>query len=128
MFKVECCKVKRKADVYILAVNKKEDYKVLKTLRCPVCKKVIALLEKKMYDGKITFVRFEGKKAEEFIDRQFCNILYELKPLSASKSSMFYLNYSEYGKIKKCYSNLSSLKLGRIKDNFDDVKQKKICL
>ncbi|MEA3272437.1 MAG: hypothetical protein U9P90_02110 [Patescibacteria group bacterium] len=45
---------------------------------------------------------------------------------SFSKNSAdrrFYLLYNEYGEIKRCYSNLSTLKLGRIPDNYEEMRR-----
>lgn len=123
MFKVECCGSFRKADIYELVTDKKEEYKLLKTFRCPICKQVNTLLEKKTFDGNISYVRFKGRKAEQFLDRQYCNIMFEIKPQVQYCSSNFYLKYSEYGKVKKCFSNLSTLKLGKTKDNFEYIEK-----
>lgn len=125
MFKIQCCKKKVKCRVWMLS-SLKNEAKFLKQAICPVCGQKIAIVERKTWNDKISFVRKNDEEAEELIEKVSCDILYELLPTKINERHGFYLQYSEYGKIKKCFSNLSTLRLGRIKNNFDDVCLKKV--
>ncbi len=115
---IECCGKKHKAIVFELKTNNGSCvYKVLKNAFCPHCGKNIVVIEKKMFiDGveQIRYVRRQGKDANKLFDKLegdiICQII-EQKNVQYKKG--FFLNCNEYGKIKKCYSNLSSLKLGK---------------
>ena len=114
----------------------------MKTAHCPICKQHYTLIsnfqfvkegvdkQKRAY-GCFTPVQkiFKGREAdvifEEIYEHQKA-VLYEVLKNSANIKSGFYLNYSEYGVIKRCYSNFSTLKLGRIKYNFDDLEKGKL--
>lgn len=126
MFRVVCCKKKIKCRIWVLADSKC----VLKTLKqaiCPICSQKIAVVEKFYKEGAepARTIKFDDD-AEELIEKVSCDILYELMPLKSNQRHGFYLNYSEYGRIKKCFSNLSALKLGLVKSNFEDLENTRI--
>lgn len=140
MFSFECCKGNRKCRVYALADSKLYESAVIKFGRCPVCKRLFCVIEKVDYFGKKTTIKKYGLQAQILFEKNLYNMLYEVVPIKSGKSG-FYLLYSEYGKIKKCYSNLRTLKLGKLPSNFEDIttdnkvlrlnefydKQQKIC-
>ena len=66
--------------------------------KCPVCGHSI--------------VRKVNQKARVFFNQMQKFILYEKVPQVYKKCGKFYLNYNEYGVKKRCYSNLSTLKIG----------------
>ena len=93
----------------------------LKFGRCSKCGKTFVVIETIDFSGKKKTIRQNGIKALELFEKNRHNILFELKPIQSGKFG-FYLQYSEYGSIKKCYSNLRTLKLGRIAGNFEDIQ------
>lgn len=125
MFKVECCKKKTKCRVWALA-DKKYKSKFLKQAICPICGQKIAIIERVPWFGEKTFIRENDEEAENLIEKVSFDILFEFIPVKANERHGFYLKYSEYGKIKKCYSNLSTLRLGFLRSNFEDVQAKRI--
>lgn len=114
---IECCGKKHKAIVFELKLNNDGCIsKILKNAYCPVCGKNIVVIEKKLFVGgieQIRFVRRQGKEADKLFDKLEKDILCQIVEYkNAQYKKGFYLHYNEYGKIKKCYSNLSTLKLG----------------
>lgn len=114
---IECCGKKHKAIVFELKLNNDGCVsKILKNACCPICGKNIVVIEKKMFiDGveQIRYIRRQGKEANKLFDKLEKDILCQIiEHRNVQYKKGFYLNCNEYGKIKKCYSNLSSLKLG----------------
>ena len=114
---IECCGKKHKAIVFELKLNNDGCVsKILKNAFCPICGKNIIVIEKKMFvDGveQVRYIRRQGKEADKLFDKlenDIICVIPELKNVQYKKG--FFLKYNEYGKIKKCYSNLSALKLG----------------
>ncbi len=100
---------------------------------CPICGSKVAQLKKfvSSFDkkGKETIVLktilYKNSKAEDFIEKLTPSILYRLKKQKGSTAKgSWYLFYNEYGIKKKCYSNLSSCRLGLI-DGFGKLLTKK---
>jgi hypothetical protein len=58
-------------------------------------------------------VRRSGIEAYELYRKNLPNILYEVKRIESGKNG-WYLEYGEYGRKKKCYSNLRTLRLGLV--------------
>lgn len=86
---------------------------------CPICNNTILQLIKISKDNEISIYRLKNKKARKFFEKIKDFILVEKTKniTNMGKYGKFYLNYNEYGKKKKCYSNLSSMKIG-IFENF----------
>ena len=81
--------------------------------QCPVCGHTVVQLTRVDKNDNISTVRKVNQKAKQFLDKLKKFVLYEEVPLKIPKNSgKFYLNYNEYGVLKRCYSNLSSLKIG----------------
>lgn len=85
-----------------------------KLSECPVCGHFVIQLTRIDSSDILSVVRLENRKARKFWDKIKPKILYERKIYDYSNSAhgTFYLNYNEYGIKKRCYSNLSNLKLG----------------
>ena len=81
--------------------------------RCSICGHKVVQLSKISFSGEVSTVRKTNHKAEKFLKKLKKDILYEIRPYRYNKQGKFYLNYNEYGVIKKCYSNLRNLKLGK---------------
>ena len=81
---------------------------------CPHCNSFITVLIRVDHASRVDNIRKSNLKARMFFEKLKTSILYKeqspaLQALPASKN---YLNYSYFGKIQKCYSNISSLKTG----------------
>lgn len=143
-FKQGCNKHKCVIDQTFVIVpkNKKYAFAFMKTAHCPICKQHYTLItnfefvkegidKQKRAFGCFTPVQkvFKGNEADVIFEKIYEHqkaVLYEVLKNSANIKSGFYLNYSEYGVIKRCYSNFSTLKLGRIKYNFEDLEKGKL--
>lgn len=82
--------------------------------KCPICEHTVVQLTRIDKEGNLSVVRKTNKKARDFFQKLKKSILYEERPIDYSKiaTGSFYLNYNEFGVKKRCYSNLSSLKIG----------------
>ena len=81
--------------------------------KCPVCGHLIVQLTRIDTQNNISTIKKTNKKAVEFFERLKSKIIYESRNINYSnKYGKFYLYYNEYGVKKRCYSNLSKLKLG----------------
>lgn len=111
---LHCCGGLRKSRTFHMApqgdfVISEVDY--LKN--CPVCGHTIVQLTRIDTKDNISVIRKTNSKALEFLKKLKNDILYEIKPIKVKEQKgSFYLNYNEYGVKKRCYSNLSSLKIG----------------
>ena len=84
--------------------------------QCPVCGHYVVQLTRIDKNNNISTIRHSNSKARKFFEKIKSKILYEEKFYDYSKNyhTSFYLNYNEYGVKKRCYSNISNLKLGKI--------------
>lgn len=112
---IHCCGALHKTRTFCLAPHDKFllceiDY----LTKCPICGHTVVQLTRIDNDDNISVIRKINKKAKNFFDKLKSNILYEIKPIKYNviNSRKFYLNYNEFGVKKRCYSNLSSLKIG----------------
>lgn len=126
-FQIRCCNKSHKARVFLLQPRKGYKDTFFKIAYCPVCKRTFAVLERtSTRTNKVSYIRAQGyEKVFEYHKTLQAWIITELSNTKIASGSSFYLNYNEYGKKKKCYSNLSSLKLGLIKSNFEDINPQK---
>ena len=111
---IHCCGGLHKTRSFKLAPQ--EDF-VLAELdllkKCPVCGHTVVQLTRIDNEYKISTIRKTNKKALDFFEKLKTKILYEEKVQKIPPSvGGFYLNYNEYGVKKRCYSNLSRLKIG----------------
>lgn len=110
---VECCKHKRKAISYNISPEDGYISCIMHVINelCPICDGYAVELERINAQGITTRIRRKNSAAYEIFDRLENSIISK-----ANKSNIvggrFFLPYSEYGKKKKCYSNLSTLKMG----------------
>ncbi len=112
---IHCCGALHKTRTFCLAPQDKfllceVDYLV----RCPICGHTVVQLTRIDEADNISVIRKINKKAKDFFYKLKSHILYEIKPIKYNKinTGKFYLNYNEFGVKKRCYSNLSSLKIG----------------
>jgi hypothetical protein len=115
MTSIHCCGGMHKCRTFHLAPQ--EGYveaRLLYLENCPVCEHTVAVLVRIDIEEEKTAFRKINKKARELFDRIKTCIMFEEKYKHPIKPqpSRFYLKYNEYGTVKKCYSNLYSLKIG----------------
>lgn len=116
---IHCCGSLYKTRTYRLVPQK--GYLICEVdvlTRCPVCGHKVVQLTKVTPNGEVSTVRKTNRKAESFFQKLKNDILYEIRHINYTDCGKFYLNYNEYGVIKRCYSNLSNLRLG-LSENVD---------
>jgi len=113
---IHCCGGLRKCKTY--AISPEDGFMLAQVdylAECPVCGHTIALITRIDIKNNVSFVRKINDKARKLFDKIKASILFERKDEEravGTAHSRFYLCYNEYGKKKKCYSNLSTLKMG----------------
>lgn len=112
---IHCCSGLRKTRTFVLIPAENYTVSELDVLsKCPVCGNYVAQLTRLDEKNNIYTLRYTNKRAKKFLKKIKLKILYEEKYINYSryKGDSFYLNYNEFGVKKRCYSNLSSLKIG----------------
>lgn len=112
---VHCCAGLRKAKSYSIVPEKDFFMAQLDYLdTCPVCGHTVTQITRIAFDNKISVCRKINQKAKKLFNNIKNSILFENKTEGQRVKvySKFYLNYNEFGVKKKCYSNLSTLKMG----------------
>lgn len=115
MGSIHCCGGLRKSKSYCVAPE--EGYLICEVdylEHCPVCDHTVVQLTRINLDNEVSVCRKINKKAIKLFEKIKPLILYEKEAgwRKVKAFSRFYLNYSEYGVKKRCYSNLSTMKLG----------------
>ncbi len=119
---IQCCGGLRECRSFELIPDEIFIIKELDYLEeCPVCGHTVLQLTKLNKQNVISVYRITNKKAKKLFEK--CNkyIMKEIENYEGffvKSCGKFYLNYNEYGRKKKCYSNLSSMKLGLFENNF----------
>ena len=112
---IHCCSGLHKTRTFMLSPEKNFIVCELDYLtKCPVCGNTIIQLTRIDKDNVISASRYKNLSAKKFWQKVKTKILYEEKYIDYSKKKRgsFYLNYNEYGVKKRCYSNLSGLRIG----------------
>lgn len=112
---IHCCSGLRKTRSFTISPEYNYLYAQVDYLEeCPVCGHTITQLTRIDSENKVSICRKINTKAKKFFEVLKSSILYEKTPeyQISNTYSKFYLYYNEFGKKKKCYSNLSSLKIG----------------
>ena len=117
---IHCCAGLRGAKTY--SISPEEDYLLAQIdylKECPICGHTVLQLTRIDSKNNVSVCRKVNEKARKLFDKLRNRILYEKKsePSRFKAYSKFYLYYNEYGVKKKCYSNLSSLKMGLFENN-----------
>src|SRR5574344_1285575 len=101
---IHCCAGLRKSKTFSLKPEKEYHF-------CGHCVVQITIID---LDNKISICRKVNQKARCLFDKLKKSIIFKKKSDSpgVKNTSKFYLYYNEFGVKKKCYSNLSSLKMG----------------
>ncbi len=119
---VHCCGALRECRTFEMKPDEKFKKKELDyLLTCPVCGHTVLQLTRVDIYNNLAVYRLNNKKAKKFFEKYSKDIvkeifIYDLPVIKTN--SKFYLNYNEYGKKKRCYSNLSSMKIGLFENNF----------
>lgn len=92
--------------------------------KCPVCGHTVVQLTRVNKNDEISTVRKINSKAVKFFEHLKNFILYEKVPQKAPRfgQGKSYLNYNEFGVLKRCYSNLSTLKIGLYENKYFNNK------
>ena len=114
---LHCCGGLRRSQTFTLSPENGYLIAELDVIECcPVCGHFVAQLTRIDYNHCVTSVRKSNTQGRKLSERLQSSILYrqeyKYSPLKSGKSS-FYLNYNEYGSKKRCYSNISTLQIGR---------------
>lgn len=112
---IVCCHGRRKSKSYVISPEEKYYSAQLDYLeKCAICGHSVAQVTRTDFNDKISVYRQVNEKARKLFEKLQTSILFEKEPegLKIQAYSKFYLNYNEYGVKKRCYANLSSLKIG----------------
>lgn len=112
---VHCCAGLRKSKTY--SVEPEENFMFAQVdylEKCPICGHSVVQLTRIDFENNVSVCRKINEKARKLFDKLKKSILFEKKDegVRLKVYSKFYLHYNEFGVKKKCYSNLSSLKIG----------------
>lgn len=112
---IHCCGALRRSVTYSLAPEDGFLIAEVDVLNiCPACGNLVVQLTRINLDHEVSTIRKSNAQARKLFLNVRTSILYEQKnkylPVTKSK---FYLNYNEYGTKKRCYSNISTMTLGR---------------
>lgn len=116
---IHCCGALHKTRTYCLVPQDNFNICEIDYLKkCPICGNLSVQLTRIDKDDNLSVIRKQNAKGVKFFEKLKKFILYEEKPLDYSKIPVgkFYLNYNEFGIKKRCYSNLTSLKIGKFDD------------
>lgn len=112
---IHCCNGKRKTISYKLSptegfIEAEMDY----LEQCPVCGHTVVQLTRIDLDNNVSLHRKVNEKARKLFKNLEKYILFkkESAGIRVKAYSKFYLYYNEFGVKKKCFANLSSLKIG----------------
>ena len=113
---IHCCGGLRKVKSYVLQPEDGFLYARFDWLEsCPACSHTVLQLTRINYNNEVSIVRKTNAKARKLREKLKSSIISEItknhlaQPISGSS---FYLFYNEFGAKKKCFSNLSTLKMG----------------
>lgn len=118
---IHCCGGLRKTKSFMLVPQGNFVLCELDFLKkCPVCGHTVVQLTRVSKNDEISTIRKINSKAVKFFENLKKFILYEKIPQEAPRfgQGKFYLNYNEFGVLKRCYSNLSTLKIGLCENKY----------
>lgn len=126
---IHCCAGLRKSKSY--SISPEDNYlfaQVDYLEKCPVCGHTVTQLTRIDFENNVSVCRKINDKARKLFSRLKSSILCESKAHSESSRahSKFYLYYNEFGVKKKCYSNLSTLKMGLFENQDCNILKKRL--
>lgn len=113
---LHCCGALRRSATYSLAPENGYLLAELDVIEnCPVCGHYVVQVTRIDLNHSVSVIRKSNKHARKLFEKLGTSVLYkqEYKYSPLKSGGTFYLNYNEYGVKKRCYSNFSSLRLGR---------------
>lgn len=116
---IHCCSGLRKSKSYSISPEKDYLFAQIDYLEeCPVCGHTIAQLIRIDSNNKVSICRKVNEKAKKLFEKLKNSILFEkyVESTRIKTASKFYLSYNEFGVKKKCYSNLSTIKIGLLEN------------
>ena len=112
---IVCCGKKQRVSTYIIEPLNNEIASTIEILNtCSLCDELVIVIRSLMPDGSSKVIKRKGKDAVRIYD----NIINSGRIVCQYKKNMncdkggWYLYYYDKGKKLKCYSNLSTLRLG----------------
>ena len=119
---LHCCGALRRSESYSLVPQDGFLMAEMDILEeCPVCGHYVVQLTRIDLNNEISFVRKSNLHARKLYYNLKTSILRKQeKRFSLKSQGKSYLCYNEFGKKKRCYSNLSTLKIGLF-DNSDKL-------
>lgn len=117
---IHCCSGLRKTKTYSIVPEANYSFAQVDYLdECPICGHSVTQITRIDFDNNVSICRKINEKAKKLFNKIKDSILFEKnrEKYSYNPSSKFYLYYNEFGVKKKCYSNLSSLKMGLFENN-----------
>lgn len=109
---VYCCEKVRAARHFRLAPREKYVWCEAAFLKnCPGCGNAVLQLERISVSGVHSVIRYKGSRAVRTFNAMKKSILFEVERFTVGHGR-FYLKYGEFGRKKRCYSNLWALKCG----------------
>ncbi len=118
---IHCCAGLRKSKSYSILPEENYLFAQVDYLEeCPVCGHTVTQLTRIDVENNVSVYRKINEKARKLFKKLKKLILFEKEPEKGrlNANSKFYLYYNEFGVKKKCYSNLSSLKIGLFENKF----------
>lgn len=118
---IHCCAGLRESKTYSILPEESYRFAQIDYLEeCPVCGHTVTQLTRIDFENNVSVCRKINDKARKLFNKLKNSILFEKKDegIRLKVYSKFYLNYNEFGVKKKCYSNLSSLKIGLFENKF----------
>lgn len=124
---IHCCAGLRKSKSY--SVSPEDNYlfaQIDYLEKCPICGHTVTQLTRIDFENNVSICRKINDKARKLFDKLKSSILFENKTQSIGSKvhSNFYLYYNEFGVKKKCYSNLSTLKIGLFENKNCNISRK----
>lgn len=125
---IHCCGGLRQSRSYSIVPEENYEFAQVDYLdKCPVCGHSVVQLTRIDFENHVSVCRKINSKARKLFEKLKDSILFEKKETGVKirAYSKFYLNYNEFGVKKKCYSNLSTLKMGLF-ENRDMIDKKRL--
>jgi len=111
---IECCNKRSFCDAYKIETLEGVDLSLAYYLEaCPICSHSVLLIKRFVFDGSVSMVRKTNEKARKLFEKIRPTIICKYVQNPVVGGSSYFLKYNEYGSIKRCYSNLSSLQMGQ---------------
>lgn len=118
---IHCCAGLRKSRTYAIIP---EDCYLAAQMdflnECPICGHTVTQITRIDFENNVSTFRKTNEKARKLFDKLKTSIIYEkgVEIAVSQPTSKFYLYYNEFGNKKKCYSQLSSLKMGLFENKY----------